>query len=185
MQWFAGFFYVHIFKKAKAVSQQFLGIISPLFLTRRAEQHGNQTATIALGRHRQMVTGIFDVASFQTIYMGIGPQQTITVGLAAQGLAGFFINPVLEILLSIKAIVFGVIFDDMLAQGGQVSCRRVMVSHRPARSVLELSMIHAQTLGGTGHQLGKGILATGDVLGHSHAGVVARNNNNALEQIGY
>ncbi|MOA20186.1 hypothetical protein D3C78_1406160 [compost metagenome] len=73
--------------------------------------------------------------------------------------------------------------DDRASQYGHVVSRRVVLRVRQTGRVHEVAVGHAQVANGFVHHVGERVFAAGDVLGERNAGVVARLDDDAVQQV--
>ncbi|MNI21041.1 hypothetical protein D3C73_745430 [compost metagenome] len=73
--------------------------------------------------------------------------------------------------------------NDRAGQNSHVVSRRIVLRIRQTGRVHEVAVGHAQVSHGLVHHVGEGVFAAGDVLGERDAGVVARLDDDAVQQV--
>ena len=82
-------------------------------------------------------------------------------------------------LLLVHRVSLRVISDGSHCRSGQISGSRQMIRVRQPVAILKMCPGQAHFLGVTVHEINKGSLATGNVLGDGHCRVIARGNHYA------
>ena len=117
------------------------------------------------------------MASFNAVYVqAVIPQQAVTVGLT-DAVKGKF-------LLFIDRVFVRHVADQRLANQRHVARRAVLAVSVQTVHGLEMGIFQAQRGNVAVHQAHKRVLASRNVVGHRHAGVVAGLQVNAADQLG-
>ena len=129
-------------------------------------------------RGNQAITCPICMAGLDTIDGRVEPEQAVAVGLGDLVIAEFLDRIVLGVL-------FGEVADQRAGQSGKITGGGVVLRVGHAGGVAETGVFHAEALSLAIHHLGEILFTAGDGLCQCDAGVVARLNDHALDQVFY
>src|SRR5690606_32240678 len=152
-----------------------LGLPRPDFFAVGAHHHGNQAHAVLHRGGHQAVPGRLGVAGLDPVHVTVAPQQAIAVGLT--------VVVVLEVFFRVDLVVLGKIPDQGLGHQRHVVGGGEVVVPGQAGGVFKVGVHHPQQLGLLVHNVGKGRLGAGDVLGEDDGGVVAGLDNHPPQQV--
>ena len=147
-----------------------------------AGQTGNDKDDPAVplnGRTDKAVTSLLGVAGFQAVRADPKSEKrvaVVTIGGRAIVEAPFLDGEVL--------VIFGKVLDQMLGQDAKIVHRHPMPGIGPARCIRKGRIGQAERLAPFRHLPRKGGFGSGKAFGHHDAGIIARQNDNALDQFG-
>src|SRR5215213_4464335 len=160
---------------AETPVEKLLGLLAALSCGGQTGDDEDQPALVAHGRADKPISRLFHEARLYSVGARIVLEQRVAVGLV-DVVPG-------EGLLPIIGIVIGESPDDVLGQERELAHGNLMVLIIKAGRILEGGTFEAHLARAKGHQVGKRLFCSGDILRNRYAGIVCRLDDRSLDEI--